>query len=1162
MMPIGKLVWSFSLAFCILQSSAQSVSDYLQSSTENWNAGNYEQAFSDLTQAVTLSGQQYQSDPQAFAMEYANVLNQMGVRLYQADNLETAASYYRAAVPVFQEAQGESGKDFLITLDNLALCLNDMRNYEEAIQVYSYLLSNDTYLSTNKEQLYLTYNSAAICAFEAGQFDLSDTYYERSLELAPQDSPDYWLITENYILLERTKGNYEHALAMIEPFLERFPEKKSQYSNVMAYIFRDQAIATFEAGDYMASIPLYQKTLDLLIPSDSVAQLSIVYAHMDIASAYVNASQYAQGKEAILKYEELAADYYGEDSEEYVLALNSVIVTLSELADYNLVDRYYRKAYRILSNASIQNEGEVMAILDLNYSDLMVKLGRFEEARESAYRAFSFYATDEELYFEQLLISINQLAITLVQLGEYDRAESLLKTALSAQTRKYGLENDMGSKIASNLTTLYLQSGRFSRAYQFAEFILLNDRNLHGSNSMQYAFSLNVVGVLYLSTGLYEEAIETLTQSYEIREPMVGANNRELLVLKESIGMAYMKDGQLDEARRILTEVLNTQRSLTGNRNLDISVTQNDLGMVALMTGDYREAYRYFQSSYEIKKDAFGSFDQFAITSLYNMACAQHLMGNGDQALELFNESTSSYIRGLNDYFPFLSEKERLEFFNTIKGQLGAYLSFLEEQLDDNPALTSEIYNTHIQTKAILLSKSIELRNFLINHPDPQTQETYQVWNAIKTEIAQLEQQQLNEVQSVYLDSIKIAGEEYERTLNSLTNQLEHDEETWQAIAGTLEDGEAAIEIIRIQSFDFAENSHVADQSVYLALIVDNQTTNEPRYVRLANGQAMETTHFNLYKNKITFKLEDADSYGIFWEPIAKELTDYDKVYLSVDGVYNLINLYSLWNPETGNYVLEESNIELLSNTKDLLYSARDNDEIRDAVLFGFPDFNAAPDHTIEHEQRSALYAELFTEGVVDLPGTRVEIENISSLLNESGVTSTVFSAQNADEGQLKNLERVDILHIATHGFFEESSENVVNDDPLLHSGLLMANLKESILPEEENGILTAKEVSNLDLSGTELVVLSACETGKGKIANGEGVYGLQRAFQVAGADHVIISLWKVDDQATQELMTLFYSEYLENDNPHASLRLAQSRLQGEYPHPYYWGAFQVVGKP
>ncbi|GAB4331675.1 MAG: hypothetical protein OHK0038_06690 [Flammeovirgaceae bacterium] len=185
-----------------------------------------------------------------------------------------------------------------------------------------------------------------------------------------------------------------------------------------------------------------------------------------------------------------------------------------------------------------------------------------------------------------------------------------------------------------------------------------------------------------------------------------------------------------------------------------------------------------------------------------------------------------------------------------------------------------------------------------------------------------------------------------------------------------------------------------------------------------------------------------------------------------------------------------------------------------------------------------------------------------------------VYLEERANEENLKTIYSPTILHIATHGFFDEGEEEDRNkqertkhfDNPLLHSGLLLTGaeltLNEKETGSKENGVLTAQEAMSLDLSGTELVVLSACETGLGEIKNGEGVFGLQRALQETGAKSVLMSLWKVDDAATQEMMTLFYENMLlKKQDKRTAFKNAQETIKANYKSPYYWGAFVMVGE-
>jgi CHAT domain-containing protein len=175
-----------------------------------------------------------------------------------------------------------------------------------------------------------------------------------------------------------------------------------------------------------------------------------------------------------------------------------------------------------------------------------------------------------------------------------------------------------------------------------------------------------------------------------------------------------------------------------------------------------------------------------------------------------------------------------------------------------------------------------------------------------------------------------------------------------------------------------------------------------------------------------------------------------------------------------------------------------------------------------------------------------------------------------ASEKNLKEAKSPRVLHIATHGFFLPETENTeekvfgieagkLKENPMLRSGLMLAGAEKVIEGSGEDGILTAYEAMNLSLENTEIVVMSACETGLGDVKNGEGVYGLQRAFKVAGANAIIMSLWKVNDDATQELMTLFYKYYAVSGNKQDAFKKAQLELKTKFKDPYYWGAFVLV---
>jgi CHAT domain-containing protein len=358
-----------------------------------------------------------------------------------------------------------------------------------------------------------------------------------------------------------------------------------------------------------------------------------------------------------------------------------------------------------------------------------------------------------------------------------------------------------------------------------------------------------------------------------------------------------------------------------------------------------------------------------------------------------------------------------------------------------------------------------------------------------------------------------------------------------------------------------------------------------------------------------------ADSlFAYFWQPIQEALDSLGgagKVYLSPDGVYHTLNLQTLKNPETGQYLLETLDIQRVGSTKDLVKKKKQRSNNNNAVLAGYPSYPASPESVADALQRyqqgqampvltaslsNSNYGTYQTYRAIDanrssispLPGTLAEVEQLASILDGEGIPAQALLENAASEDVLKQVKSPRILHIATHGFFEPESEQqaeflnremlmsglgqeTVTENPYLRCGLYLAGAETTLKnrsnpdfqrPEgQEDGILTAYEATLLDLRGTELVVLSACETGLGVTKNGEGVYGLQRAFQVAGAETVIFSLWKVANEQTQEMMGLFYQNWLQKDmTKRQAFKAAQQTIKEKYQDPYYWGAFVMIG--
>ncbi|MDL5048846.1 CHAT domain-containing protein [Oscillatoria amoena NRMC-F 0135] len=527
-------------------------------------------------------------------------------------------------------------------------------------------------------------------------------------------------------------------------------------------------------------------------------------------------------------------------------------------------------------------------------------------------------------------------------------------------------------------------------------------------------------------------------------------------------------------------------------------------------------------------------------------------------------QALTNYQDFIKKYFPALSEREKAKYWNTIKGDFEFYNTLALGRLEDFKDLSDQVYNYQLLTKALLLSSSIKIRERIMSSNNEELITSFNTWvekKELLTLALSMSPTQLaeNEIDPAALNY------EVERLERSLSQQSElfgqsfdNKKITFDDVKKSLKPNEVAIEMVRFRYF----NHSFTDSIIYAALYIKSDMS-KPKAIINGNGARMEGRSYRLYRNSMDNQIEDLASYKTYWEPIQKELGQVSTIYLSADGVYNQITLDALEIAD-GKFVLDNSNIVYVSNTKDLylrkVKSAAKPDN--KASMFGNPTFY--------------LTASRVNAPITQLPGTEREINQLQFLLKQKGWITEEYIEKTATEEQIKELNSPKVLHVATHGFYKSTTEVSAEDEmegneaqlaqnPLMRNGLLLRGAGDLLDKTDynynmENGILTAYEAMNLNLDKTDLVVLSACETGLGELQAGEGVFGLQRAFLVAGAKVLIMSMFKVDDEATQRLMLKFYQKWLNSNNMRQSFTEAKKELRADYPEPIYWGSFMMIG--
>jgi CHAT domain-containing protein len=823
-------------------------------------------------------------------------------------------------------------------------------------------------------------------------------------------------------------------------------------------------------------------------------------------------------------------------------------------------------------SARIINKMEVMVGIDelataRELSSLLIQLGRYSETEELLTNLIKDYEKQygtNSLRLIEPLVNLGRL--TLLN-GDYPKADKIAQRANEIAVKTYGEVSTKTAPTQKLLADIDYEIGDYDKAEDNIAKALASQQKQFGRNHVEVAKCLSQLAVIkFRHKGDKKEIERLMLESRDIMGAKLGKDNPQYADILKNVAMVYISEKRFDIAFSSLTQAEQIWRSKTGRkRNINAASIYALTGDVFYQQKNYAKAEEFYNKAKDLYERFFSRNHPEYVRILSKQSKVYYMQKDYKRAKRNIEDALTNYEMFIKQFFPALSEREKANYWNTIKGDFEFYNTLAFSQLEDFRDLSGKVYNYQLLTKALLLSSTIKTRERILNSKDENLIKMYNDWIQKKeylTAVLSMSTQQLAD-NGINPDALSSEIEGLERQLSEKSELFGKDFEnkkiTYENVQKSLEKSEVAMEIVRYRNFDHT----FSDSVVYVALYVKNDNA-RPKVVKLNEGYRMETRWMKYYRNCITGRIPDEFSYKIFWEPIQKAIGTYTTVFISPDGVYNQINLEAIPTPG-GRYVIDDSNIVIVSNTKDLfLRKARAKvagGASNTATMFGNPTYylSASSERTISQ-----------------LPGTDKEVRGLDDLLKQQGWKTSEYLEGDATEEQVKMVESPNVLHIATHGFYtpeidpsdaEQLTENEtqLSENPLLKTGLLLKGAGDVFAKTKynynlESGILTASEAMNLNLDKTDLVVLSACETGLGDIHFGEGVYGLQRAFLVAGAKVLVMSMFKVDDGATQKLVDTFYRKWTTTKNLRQSFIDAKKEIRVEYPDPIFWGAFMMIG--
>lgn len=800
-------------------------------------------------------------------------------------------------------------------------------------------------------------------------------------------------------------------------------------------------------------------------------------------------------------------------------------------------------------------------------SSLFIQLGRYS----STDKLLTTLIEDSEKLFGlnslRLIEPLVNKGRILLAKGDYTEAEKTALRANQIAVATYGEASTKAAPTQKLLADIYYTLGDYDKAETSVTKAIQSQEKQFGRNHIEVAKSISQLALIKFYKGDDKKQIEKLMlESRDIMANKLGKDNPQYAEILKNVAVLYISEKKFDIAFNSLTVAEGIWKAKAGKKNnINTASIYTLTGDVYYQQKNYKKAEEFYNKSRALYKSVFSETHPEYVKVVSKLSKVYYMQKNIKASKENIEEALGKYEDFIKQYFPALSEREKAKYWNTIRGDFEFYNTLAFGNFEDFRGKDQKkIYDYQLLTKALLLSSSIKIRERILSSSDEALKGQYASWiqkKELLTLALSMSAQQQTEAE---IDAAAL-HQEVERLEKELSQKSEIFGETFESkkiqfadVKKALKPNEVAIEMVRYRHFD-----HTFTDSVIYAALYTKSDFAAPKVIMLKDGHKMEGKYFKFYRNAITGKIQDNISYGVFWQPIIEEIGQVATVYLSADGIYNQINLEAIATPD-GRYVIDNSNIILVSNTKDIyLRSTKKKQAGSDntASMFGNPTF---------YVTASA------SRNIPDLPGTEKEISQLHDLLKEKGWMTNEFVERSAAEEKIKELNSPKIFHIATHGLYRpstevtlenqiEGNEAVLTQNPLMRTGLLLRGAGDLLDKTDynynmESGILTAYEAMSLNLDKTDLVVLSACETGLGDLEAGEGVYGLQRAFLVAGAKVLIMSMFKVDDEATQKLMLKFYQKWLNTNNLRQSFIDAKKELRVEYPEPIYWGAFMMIG--
>jgi len=836
---------------------------------------------------------------------------------------------------------------------------------------------------------------------------------------------------------------------------------------------------------------------------------------------------------------------------------------------------------------------------------LAMERGRYDESGDGFRRAVAFYEARLGLRNRSLVAVLRNLSRSYRFQAQFQPASVASERALAISVEAFGEESPATSELLGILASIKAESGQLPEARQLYDRALAIQVKTLGPTHSVVGFELFSLANLEQVMGDFESSLRHASQSLVIREAVDGAQSARTVTIYSLLGRVNAMNGNVARGRELVELAVSIGRRTVGDNHPRTVFALSDLGEVLYMAKDYVGAHRHFTDSLAGQIKLFGAGSIRTAQGEYNLGLAERALQHHAEALDRFRRAGRIWREAFGPDYVFLAE--------TNAGEAASLAALAQPGDALRPALEAArvrrisltaVSMTAAEREALLFARvdrdGLTLAIDLAAGGQLDAAGVASVWDAVVRDRAAVYDAMARRRQPANANGDRIAQWKKELAQAALVG----DPKIYRARVATLrqnldtaerelaregglaarqaEGGRAGLaEVLAAVPPQAALVGYARGEASYVAFV--GQGGGVVRVAPLGSiaridglvrawQQEMERERSsagrNARRNEAAYRQAGVALRRAIWDPLRGHVAGARAVFTVPDGALQLVNPDTL--PEGASQYLAEAGplFENLSSERDLVSSSRAS-AAPAGVLLAFGNPGPAALAAPLGQRTAGKCTDLTPARFPQLPGSGAEAAAVGELWKARRGGSQVLTGAAASESALKSMaEGKQVLHLATHGFFlstgcEPEREALLTANPLLRSGVVLAGGGAG----QDDGLLTAEEVSALRLEKAELVVLSGCDTARGTAEAGEGLLGLRRAFHAAGARHVVSSLWPIEDAATRQWMVRFYRSRLAagagvaNSVRTASVAaLRERRASARSTHPFYWGSFVASG--